>query len=226
VEKRTAEAGKRRVACLTVFGGRKGGQYVQAMADGMSGGRGADFACRSIGTLDDAGGRRDPFVECGARQILDWYDCVRRCGISREFPSPVREAEKMDCGDFPGEHTEGRVYRMSGRSGRRKVKKLLEFLTKERMAAGRKEEEKQIRMDSGVGIKPISPLEQRCGRRAIQYGWHTRGRWLTRTQGEHSKVKDGAFRDWGIEDGGEAVSLRNGEERESWILDNLEKNPG
>jgi len=138
-------------------------------------------------------------------------------------PSPVREPEKMDVVIFR-ENTEDVYIGIEWKSGTPEVKKLLEFLNKEMLGGGKK----QIRMDSGVGIKPISPFgTKRLVRRAIQYALeHTRPTVTLVHKGNIQKFTEGAFRDWGYELAVEEFRAQTVTERESWILDNLEKTPG
>ncbi|HKS82790.1 MAG TPA: isocitrate/isopropylmalate family dehydrogenase, partial [Candidatus Acidoferrales bacterium] len=82
------------------------------------------------------------------------------------------------------------------------------------------------RTDSGVGIKPISPTgTKRLVRRAIQHALEHKRTTVTLVhKGNIQKFTEGAFRDWGYE---LATSEFRGDvvaERESWILDNKDKN--
>jgi isocitrate dehydrogenase len=90
-----------------------------------------------------------------------------------------------------------------------------------------KDGKKQIRWDSGVGIKPISPTgTKRLVRRAIKYALaHGRKSVTLVHKGNIQKFTEGAFRDWGYELAGEEFRAQTVTERESWILDNLDKNP-
>src|SRR2546422_6366599 len=64
------------------------------------------------------------------------------------------------------ENTEDVYIGIEWKSGTPEAKKLLEFLNNEMLKDGKK----QIRWDSGVGIKPISPTgTKRLVRRAIMY---------------------------------------------------------
>jgi len=64
------------------------------------------------------------------------------------------------------ENTEDVYIGIEWKSGSPEAKKLLEFLNGEMLKGGKK----QIRWDSGVGIKPISPTgTKRLVRRAIKY---------------------------------------------------------
>src|SRR5262249_4592722 len=109
-------------------------------------------------------------------------------------------------------------------SGSADAKKLLEFLNKEMLKDGKK----QIRWDSGLGVKPISPTgTKRLVRRAIKYALNHKRKSVTLVhKGNIQKFTEGGFRDWGYELAREEFRAQTVTERESWILDNLDKNPG
>jgi isocitrate dehydrogenase len=103
------------------------------------------------------------------------------------------------------------------------VAKLINFLNNEML----KNSAKKVRADSGIGIKPISITgTKRLVRKAIQYALENGNKVVTLVhKGNIQKFTEGAFRSWGYE---LAVSeFRNQvvTERESWILDNKDKNP-
>src|SRR5438046_6146116 len=83
------------------------------------------------------------------------------------------------------------------KSGSPEAKKLLEFLNHEMLKDGKK----QIRWDSGVGIKPISPTgTKRLVRRAIKYARANERKRVTLVhKGNIQKCTEGGFRDWGYE---------------------------
>ncbi len=122
------------------------------------------------------------------------------------------------------ENTEDVYIGIEWKSGTPEVKKLLEFLNHEMLKDGKK----QIRWDSGVGIKPISPTgTKRLVRRAIKYALaHGRKSVTLVHKGNIQKFTEGAFRDWGYDLAREEFRAETVTERESWILDNLDKNPG
>jgi len=121
------------------------------------------------------------------------------------------------------ENTEDVYIAIEWKSGTQEAKKLLEFLNNE-MLKGTK---KQIRWDSGVGIKPISPFgTKRLVRRAIKYALaHNRKSVTLVHKGNIQKFTEGAFRDWGYDLAREEFRAQTITERESWIVDNLDKNP-
>jgi isocitrate dehydrogenase len=133
----------------------------------------------------------------------------------------VREPEKMDVFIFR-ENTEDVYIGIEWKSGSPEAKKLLEFLNNEMLKDGKK----QIRWDSGVGIKPMSPTgTKRLVRRAIKYALANKRKSVTLVhKGNIQKFTEGAFRDWGYEVAREEFRAQTITERESWIVDNLDKN--
>jgi isocitrate dehydrogenase len=109
------------------------------------------------------------------------------------------------------------------RSGSAEVKKLIGFLNDE-MLKGTK---KSIREDSGIGIKPMSPFgTKRLVRRAIVYALENQRTVVTLVhKGNIQKFTEGAFRDWGYELATQEFRPYVVTERESWIIDNKDKNP-
>jgi isocitrate dehydrogenase len=122
------------------------------------------------------------------------------------------------------ENTEDVYIGIEWKSGTPEVKQLLEFLNHVMLKDGKK----QIRWDSGVGIKPISPTgTKRLVRRAIKYALtHGRKSVTLVHKGNIQKFTEGAFRDWGYDLAREEFRAQTVTERESWILDNLDKNAG
>jgi len=86
---------------------------------------------------------------------------------------------------------------------------------------------KQIRLDSGIGIKPISMTgTKRLVRMAIEYALKNNRRSVTLVhKGNIQKFTEGAFRKWGYEVATQEFRDKTVTERESWILDNKDKNP-
>ena len=83
-----------------------------------------------------------------------------------------------------------------------------------------------MRTDSGIGIKPISPTgTKRLVRRAIQYALDFNKPSVTLVhKGNIMKFTEGAFRDWGYELAKDEFRNQIVTERETWILENHEKN--
>ena len=84
---------------------------------------------------------------------------------------------------------------------------------------------KKIRLDSGVGIKPISITgSKRLVRAAIQYALKQGRKTVTLVhKGNIQKFTEGAFREWGYEVATQEFREQTVTERESWILGNRGK---
>src|SRR5258707_15527845 len=89
-----------------------------------------------------------------------------------------------------------------------------------------KDGKKQNLWYSGVGIKPISPAgTKRLVRRAIKYALaHKRKSGTLGHKGNIQKFTEGGFGDWGYELAQQEFRAQTITERESRIVDNLDKN--
>jgi isocitrate dehydrogenase len=156
------------------------------------------------------------------RQELDLYACVRPVRHYAGVPSPVKYPEKLNVVIFR-ENTEDVYAGIEWKQGSEGAKKLIKFLNEEMLAGGKK----RVREDSGVGIKPISITgTKRLVRRAIQYALDNNRPMVTLVhKGNIQKFTEGAFREWGYEVAQDEFRERIVTERESWILDNKDKNP-
>jgi len=156
------------------------------------------------------------------RQILDLYACVRPVKYYQGVPSPVKHPERMDVVIFR-ENTEDVYAGVEWEQGTAECARLIEFLNKDMLKGGKK----QIRLDSGVGIKPISATgTKRLVRMAIQHALESGRKTVTLVhKGNIQKFTEGAFRKWGYEIATEEFRDKVVTERESWILDNKDKNP-
>jgi isocitrate dehydrogenase len=218
-----AYGGKRKVAWFEVFAGEKAFNTFNEWLPNDTVDAARDFRVSIKGPLTTPVGGGIRSLNVALRQILDLYACVRPVRYFQGVPSPVREPEKMDVVIFR-ENTEDVYIGIEWKSGTPEVKKLLEFLNNDMLKGGKK----QIRWDSGVGIKPISPTgTKRLVRRAIQHALdHKRPSVTLVHKGNIQKFTEGAFRDWGYELAQKEFRAQTVTERESWILDNADKNTG
>jgi isocitrate dehydrogenase len=218
-----AYGGKRRVLWFEVFAGEKAFNMCKQWLPDDTVEAARDFRVSIKGPLTTPVGGGIRSLNVALRQILDLYACVRPVRYFHGVPSPVREPEKVDVVIFR-ENTEDVYIGIEWKSGTPEAKKLLDFLNKEMLKDGKK----QIRWDSGVGIKPISPTgTKRLMRRAVKYALENGRKSVTIVhKGNIQKFTEGAFRDWSYDLAREEFRAQTVTERESWILDNLEKNPG
>jgi isocitrate dehydrogenase len=213
---------KRKIEWLEVFAGERAFKQFNDWLppDTVEALRDFRVAIKGPLTTPVGGGIRS--LNVTLRQVLDLYACVRPVRYLQGVPSPVVHPERMNVVIFR-ENTEDVYIGIEWRSGTPEVKKLIDFLNNDML----KGTSKKIREDSGVGIKPISPTgTKRLVRRAIQHALE-KGRTVVTLvhKGNIQKFTEGAFRDWGYELACEEFRHQTVTERESWILDNQDKNP-
>jgi isocitrate dehydrogenase len=120
------------------------------------------------------------------------------------------------------ENTEDVYAGIEWEQGTPDVARLIEFLNQDMLKGGKK----QIRHDSGIGIKPMSVTgSKRLVRMAIRHALDNGCKSVTLVhKGNIQKFTEGAFRKWGYELATEEFRSQVVTERESWILDNKDKN--
>ncbi len=217
-----AYKGKRRVVWYEVFAGEKAKAKFDNWLpdDTVDAIREFRIAIKGPLTTPVGGGIRS--LNVTLRQVLDLYACVRPVKYYKGVPSPVKHPERMDVVIFR-ENTEDVYAGVEWEQGTADCARLIEFLNKDMLKGGKK----QIRLDSGVGIKPISVTgTKRLVRMAIQHALESGRRTVTLVhKGNIQKFTEGAFRKWGYELATQEFRDRVVTERESWILDNKDKNP-
>ncbi len=217
-----AYKGKRRVAWYEVFAGEKAKAKFDTWLpeETVSAVRDLRVAIKGPLTTPVGGGIRS--LNVALRQILDLYACVRPVKYYNGVPSPVKHPERMDVVIFR-ENTEDVYAGIEWEQGTPEAAKLIEFLNKDMLKGGNK----QVRLDSGVGIKPISVSgTKRLVRMAIRHALENGRKTVTLVhKGNIQKFTEGAFRKWGYELATEEFRDKVVTERESWILDNKDKNP-
>src|SRR5271155_1173877 len=217
-----AYQGKRSVAWYEVFAGEKAKARFQNWLpdDTISAIREFRVAIKGPLTTPVGGGIRS--LNVALRQTLDLYSCIRPVKYYAGVPSPVKHPERMNIVIFR-ENTEDVYMGIEWEEGAADCARLIEFLNKDMLKGGKK----QIRLDSGVGIKPISVTgTKRLVRMAIQHALDNKRQSVTLVhKGNIQKFTEGAFRKWGYELATEEFRAHVITERESWIIDNKDKNP-
>ena len=214
--------GKRKIAWFEVFAGEKAFNIFKQWLPDETVDAIRDFRVSIKGPLTTPVGGGIRSINVTLRQVLDLYACVRPVRYFPGVPSPVKHPERMDVVVYR-ENTEDVYIGIEWKSGTPEVKKLIEFLNKEMLGGG----PKQIRLDSAVAIKPISPFgTKRLVRRAIQHALLHKKRIVTfMHKGNIMKFTEGGFRDWGYDLARDEFRNEIVTERESWIIDNRDKNP-
>src|ERR1700683_5401075 len=217
-----AYQGKRSVVWYEVFAGEKAKARFQNWLpdDTVDAIRELRVAIKGPLTTPVGGGIRS--LNVALRQILDLYGCVRPVKYYNGVPSPVKHPERMNVVIFR-ENTEDVYMGIEWEEGTADAARLIEFLNKDMLKNGKK----QIRLDSGVGIKPISITgTKRLVRMAVLHAIETGRKSVTLVhKGNIQKFTEGAFRKWGYELATEEFRDKVVTERESWILGNKDANP-
>jgi isocitrate dehydrogenase len=214
--------GKRRVVWYEVFAGEKAYSKFKNWLpdDTVDAIREFRVAIKGPLTTPVGGGIRS--LNVALRQILELYACVRPVRYYKGTPSPVKNPERMDIVIYR-ENTEDVYAGIEWEEGTPECARLIEFLNKDMLKGSKK----QVRLDSGVGIKPISVSgTKRLVRMAIQFALDSGRKSVTLVhKGNIQKFTEGAFRRWGYELATAEFRDKIVTERESWILDNKDKNP-
>jgi isocitrate dehydrogenase len=226
----SAYGDKRRISWFKIYAGDEAcelyGTYQYLPEDTLAAIKEYGVAIKGPLTTPVGGGIRS--LNVALRQINDLYACVRPCTYYDGTPSPHKSPEKLDVIIYR-ENTEDIYLGIEWRQGSEIGAKLISLLNNELIPATPEHGKKQIPIDSGIGIKPISKTgSQRLVRRAIQHALRlpqAKKQVTLVHKGNIMKYTEGAFRDWGYE---LAVAEFRNEcvtERESWILSNKEQNP-
>ena len=183
--------GKRKIHWMEIYAGEKAynlyGEWLpKETIDALK-----EFGISIKGPLTTPIGGGIRSLNVTLRQVLDLYQCVRPCQWFGT-PSPVVRPQDMDIHIFR-ENTEDVYAGIEWKANTPEAEKIIKFL-KESMG-------KEVRLDSGVGIKPVSQFaSKRLVRAAIRYAIKNKLPSVTLMhKGNIQKFTEGAFRDWGYE---------------------------
>ncbi len=221
---------KRSISWFKIYAGdeacEKYGTYQYLPQDTLQAIQDYGIAIKGPLTTPIGGGIRS--LNVALRQINDLYACVRPCKYYPGTPSPHRTPEKLDVIIYR-ENTEDIYLGIEWRQGSEIGDKLIALLNEDLIPATPEHGKKQIPLDSGIGIKPISKTgSQRLVRRAMLHALRLpKGKQQVTLvhKGNIMKYTEGAFRDWGYELAVTEFRAECVTERESWILSNKERNP-
>jgi isocitrate dehydrogenase len=156
------------------------------------------------------------------RQMLDLYTCLRPVRYFQGVPSPVKKPQDVDMVIFR-ENCEDIYAGIEWMTGSAECEKIMNFLINEMGVT-------KIRFPetSSIGIKPISrDGSERLIRASIQYALDHKRKSVTIVhKGNIMKFTEGAFKDWGYSLATTEFRSRVVTERESWIIDNQDRNAG
>ena len=189
-----AYGGKRKIAWMEIYAGEKSlavygkDQWLPDETNDVI----RDFKIAIKGPLTTPVGGGIRSINVTLRQVHDLYACVRPVRWFQGVPSPVKEPQKLDVVIFR-ENTEDVYAGIEFKAESSEAKALIEFV--------RTQLKKEMRADSGIGIKPMSAFgSKRLVRRAIAYALAQGKPSVTLVhKGNIMKFTEGAFRDWGYE---------------------------
>ncbi|MCC6476467.1 isocitrate dehydrogenase (NADP(+)) [bacterium] len=188
-----AFGGKKKIVWFEIYAGEKSlevyGENVWLPQDTLKAIKEYIVAIKGPLTTPVGGGIRS--LNVALRQELDLYACVRPVRWFEGVPAPVKEPGKLNIIIFR-ENTEDVYAGIEWKAGSAEAAKLIEFI---------KGLGKTIRLDSGIGIKPISKYgSERIIRKALQYALDHGKKMVTMVhKGNIMKFTEGAFREWGYE---------------------------
>jgi len=187
-----AYGGERGIVWMEVFAGEKARELTGKSLPDETLTALQEFKVSIKGPLGTPVGGGERSLNVALRQVLDLYACIRPVRYIPGVPSPVREPEKVDVVIFR-ENTEDVYAGIEWKSGSAEANKVRDFLMNEMGA--------EVREDSGIGIKPISPFgSKRLVAAAIRYALERKRRSVTLVhKGNIMKYTEGAFRDWGYD---------------------------
>jgi len=185
-----AFGGKRRIVWFDIYaGGKAQEKYGELLPqDTFKAIKHYIVALKGPLTTPIGGGFRS--LNVTLRQVLNLYACVRPVRYFEGVPSPVKHPERMNIIIFR-ENTEDVYAGIEWPKGSKEVKKVINWLNKSMKT--------KIRLDSGIGIKPISVTgTKRLVRKAIKYAIENNRKSVTLVhKGNIMKYTEGAFREWG-----------------------------
>ena len=227
---REAYGDRRKISWFKIYAGDEAcqqyGTYQYLPEDTLKAIKEYGIAIKGPLTTPIGGGIRS--LNVALRQINDLYACVRPCKYYPGTPSPHRHPEQLDVIVYR-ENTEDIYLGIEWAQGSEVGSRLIDLLNDELIPATPEHGKKQIPLDAGIGIKPISKNgSQRLVRRAIKHALRLPKEKQQVTlvhKGNIMKYTEGAFRNWGYELATTEFRDRCVTERESWILGNRETNP-
>jgi isocitrate dehydrogenase len=190
-----AYSGERKVHWMEIYAGEKAvatyGDGVWMPEETFEAIRQYLVAIKGPLTTPVGGGFRS--LNVTLRQVLNLYACVRPCKHYDGIPSPNVRAHEMDMIIFR-ENTEDVYSGVEFPSLSDEAKRLIKLLKEEYGKT-------QIRDDSGIGIKPISPTgTKQLARKGLQWAVEKKLPSVTfMHKGNIMKFTEGAFKDWGYE---------------------------
>lgn len=197
-----AYGGKRHIEWFEIYSGEKAltkyGEKVYMPDDTLKAIDHFIVAIKGPLTTPVGGGIRS--LNVTLRQELDLYACVRPVRYFTGVPSPMKRPELLNVIIFR-ENTEDVYAGIEFKQGTPVCDALIKHLNENVMPGNKETSKKKIRLDSGIGIKPISITgSNRVQRKAIDWAVARKLPSVTLMhKGNIMKYTEGAFKDWGYQ---------------------------
>jgi len=189
-----AYAGKKSISWMEIFAGEKAvkvyGKNQWLPAETLEAIKEYIVAIKGPLTTPVGGGIRS--LNVTLRQELDLFACVRPVKYYPGTPSPVKRPQDLDVVIYR-ENTEDVYAGIEFKAETPEAKNLIKYINK---ISG-----KNIRLDSGIGIKPMSKFgTERLVKKAIEYAIVNKRSSVTLVhKGNIMKFTEGSFKEWGYE---------------------------
>ncbi len=184
--------GKKKIAWMEIYAGEKAtkvyGQDQWLPKETVDAIQEYVVAIKGPLTTPIGGGIRS--LNVALRQLLDLFACVRPVKYFRGVPSPMKKPQLLDIILFR-ENTEDVYSGIEFKSGTKEANEIIDFINNNYG--------KNIRAQSGIGIKPMSEFgSARLIRKAIEHARDHNKKSVTIVhKGNIMKFTEGAFKEWG-----------------------------
>jgi len=187
-----AFGGKRKIRWIEILAGEKAFKKTGAWLPDETVERIRRHRVAVKGPLTTPIGEGVRSINVALRQELDLYGCVRPVKYIDGIPSPMKNPWHVDMVVFR-ENTEDVYMGLEWEAGSSMARRVIDLV--------KELEGVDIRIDSGVGIKPISRFcTRRLVRMALRYALNTHRKSVTIVhKGNIMKYTEGAFRRWAYE---------------------------
>lgn len=188
----SAYGNERKIQWLEIFAGEKAFNQTQAWLPEETLEKIRTHRVAIKGPLTTPVGEGIRSINVSLRQELDLYACIRPVKYIAGIPSPMVKPSDVDMVIFR-ENTEDVYMGLEWEEGSETAKRIIDMV--------KLEDGRDIRPDSGIGLKPISRFgTRRLVHRAIEFAIvHKKPSVTLVHKGNIMKFTEGAFRTWGYE---------------------------
>lgn len=218
-----AYGGQRKINWMEVYAGEKAFKLFNTWLPDETTEAFKEFLVGIKGPLTTPIGGGIRSLNVALRKLLDLYVCLRPVRYFNGVPSPVKHPEYVDMVIFR-ENTEDIYAGIEFAYGTEENQRFKDWF---KQTFPKEYAKIRFPETSGIGFKPVSVEgSERLARAAIRWALQNKRKSVNFVhKGNIMKFTEGAFKEWGYAVGKREFRNQVVTERESWILDNKEKNP-